>query len=112
MKGQAQSVARALRDALRATDPAAAAVLERDALPYLRHVVDEGNERPYTLVPVFTEHEGRFAGSLLRVLVDRADASPHAPDLTDEQIKDGLLDAVVEGPEGVRPSVETVLHAA
>ncbi|MEM6571339.1 MAG: TauD/TfdA family dioxygenase [Planctomycetota bacterium] len=87
----------ALRDALRATDPAAAAVLERDALPYLRHVVDEGNERPYTLVPVFTEHEGRFAGSLLRVLVDRADASPNAPDLTAEQR--AALDALEEVAE-------------
>lgn len=34
------------------------------------------------------------------------------PDLTDEQIKAGLQAAVVEGPDGVRPSVETVLHAA
>jgi rhamnose utilization protein RhaD (predicted bifunctional aldolase and dehydrogenase) len=32
--------------------------------------------------------------------------------MTDEQITAGLLDAVVEGPEGVRPSVETVMHAA
>lgn len=36
----------------------------------------------------------------------------NGPDLTDDQIKDGLQAAVVEGPEGVRPSVETVLHAA
>ncbi|MEO0515492.1 MAG: class II aldolase/adducin family protein [Planctomycetota bacterium] len=35
----------------------------------------------------------------------------NGPDLTDEQIKDGLQAAVVEGPDGVRPSVETVLHA-
>ena len=34
------------------------------------------------------------------------------PDLTDTQVKDALLAAVVEGPDGVRPSVETVLHAA
>ncbi len=36
----------------------------------------------------------------------------NGPDLTDDQIKEGLQAAVVEGPEGVRPSVETVLHAA
>jgi rhamnose utilization protein RhaD (predicted bifunctional aldolase and dehydrogenase) len=34
------------------------------------------------------------------------------PDLSDTQIKDALLAAVVEGGDGVRPSVETVLHAA
>ena len=33
-------------------------------------------------------------------------------DLSDEAIKDALLDAVVEGKPGLRPSVETVLHAA
>ena len=32
--------------------------------------------------------------------------------LDDAQITAGLLDAVVDGPEGVRPSVETVMHAA
>lgn len=32
--------------------------------------------------------------------------------LSDAQITAGLLDAVVDGPEGVRPSVETVMHAA
>ena len=77
--------ARALRDALRREAPGSARVLERDALPYLRHTVDGGNERPFTRVPVFTETDGRFAGSLLRVLIDRADRSPDAPDLADEQ---------------------------
>lgn len=32
--------------------------------------------------------------------------------MSDAVVKDALLAAVVEGPEGVRPSVETVLHAA
>ncbi|MEM9882165.1 MAG: class II aldolase/adducin family protein [Planctomycetota bacterium] len=31
---------------------------------------------------------------------------------TDDEVKDALLAAVVEGGDGVRPSVETVLHAA
>ena len=31
--------------------------------------------------------------------------------MTDQQITAGLLDAVVDGPEGLRPSVETVMHA-
>ncbi|MEM9803350.1 MAG: TauD/TfdA family dioxygenase [Planctomycetota bacterium] len=90
----------ALRKALREHAPHHAVVLERDALPYLRHTVDEGNQRPYALVPVFTEHDGRFAGSLLRVLIDRADASPEAPDLTDEQR--AALDALEEIAEEPR----------
>jgi len=53
--------------------------------PYLRHVVDPANERPFVQLPVFSEHEGHFACSLLRVLIDRADRSPEAPDLTDAQ---------------------------
>jgi alpha-ketoglutarate-dependent taurine dioxygenase len=88
---------RALRDALRARHPEHATTLERDALPYLRHTVDEGNARPFAMVPVFTEHEGRFAASLLRVLIDRADASPDAPDLTDAQR--AALDALEEVAE-------------
>lgn len=87
----------ALRDALRERHPRHAATLERDALPYLRHTIDPGNDRPYTLVPVFTEHAGHFAASLLRVLIDRADASPDAPDLTAEQR--AALDALEEVAE-------------
>lgn len=89
----------ALRDALRARHPAHAATLERDALPYLRHTIDPGNAQPYTRVPVFTEHEGRFAASLLRVLVDRADASPDAPNLTvDQRAALDALEEVAEDP--------------
>lgn len=87
----------ALRDALRERHPEHAEVLERDALPYLRHTVDEGNQLPYAMVPVFTEHERRFAASLLRVLIDRADASPDAPDLTPGQR--AALDALEEVAE-------------
>lgn len=48
---------------------------------------------------------------LVRVSFAKCRALIDGPQLTDEQVKDGLLDAVIEGGEGVRPSVETVLHA-
>ena len=76
--------------------PAEARVLE-GVFPYLRHTVDGGNEKPFTFVPVFTCHEGFFAASLLRVLIDRADASPEAPSLTVEQR--GALDRLQEVAE-------------
>lgn len=49
---------------------------------------------------------------LVRVSFAKCRALIDGPELTDEQVKDGLFDAVVEGGDGVRPSVETVLHAA
>lgn len=49
---------------------------------------------------------------LVRVSFEKCRALIDGPELNDEQVKDGLLDAVVEGGDGVRPSVETVLHAA
>lgn len=64
--------------------PESVPVLRR-TFPYLRHTVDGGNERPFTEVPVFTSCEGQFAASLLRVLIDRADRSPDAPDLSPAQ---------------------------
>ena len=56
-----------------------------EPLAYLRHTVDGGNPRPYTRVPLFSSCRGHFAASYLRVLIDRADRSPDAPDLTDLQ---------------------------
>ena len=53
--------------------------------PYLRHVVDRGNALPYVMLPVFSFAGGRFAGHLLRVLIDRADLSEEAPSLGDAQ---------------------------
>lgn len=49
---------------------------------------------------------------LVRVSSEASRAMMQGPDLTDEQITDALQAAVVEGKPGVRPSVETVLHAA
>ena len=43
--------------------------------PYQRHNVDRGNETAYCYQPIFSFCEGHFAGSFLRVLIDRADAS-------------------------------------
>jgi alpha-ketoglutarate-dependent taurine dioxygenase len=53
--------------------------------PYKRHVVDKGNALPYCEQPVFSFCEGHFAGSFLRVLIDRADADPGCPSLSEEQ---------------------------
>jgi len=56
--------------------------------------VDQGNELPYVLLPVFSFARGRFAGHLLRVLIDRADSSDVAPGL--EAAQREALDALDE----------------
>lgn len=53
--------------------------------PYKRHLVDTGNALPYCEQPIFSFCDGHFSGSFLRVLIDRADADPDCPSLTDEQ---------------------------
>ena len=52
---------------------------------YKRHNVDSGNEHAYYQQPVFSFHEGRFASSLLRVLIDRAYDSGDTPEMTSTQ---------------------------
>lgn len=52
---------------------------------YKRHTVDGGNDRPFCRQPVFSFREGHFACCFLRVLIDRADADPSLPNLTDRQ---------------------------
>lgn len=59
----------------------------KQPFPYLRHTIDTGNARNFVELPVFSEHEGFFAASLLRVLIDRAHADPNAPSLTKAQIR-------------------------
>jgi len=54
---------------------------------YMRHTVDVANPRPYCQQPIFSCHEGHFAASYLRVLIDRAAAMPSAPDLSDQQLE-------------------------
>ena len=87
-----------LYEELRAHQPDVLAVLCRP-FPYLRHTVDTGNAVPFCWLPVFSEHEGRFAAHLLRVLIDRADRAPDAPSLTGAQ-RDALdaLDILAEDP--------------
>jgi hypothetical protein len=54
---------------------------------YQRHNVDTANPLPYCQQPIFSCHEGYFAASFLRVLIDRAHGMPDVPDLTSEQVK-------------------------
>lgn len=67
---------------------------------YLRHTVDTGNQKPFCQQPVFSVQGGHFAGSFLRVLIERAYASPDLPDMTPQQ-REALdqLEAVAESPE-------------
>ncbi|WP_417387160.1 TauD/TfdA family dioxygenase [Gimesia sp.] len=67
---------------------------------YLRHNVDTGNQKPFCQQPVFSVQNGHFAGSFLRVLIERAYAAPELPDMTSQQ-REALdqLEAVAESPE-------------
>lgn len=49
---------------------------------YKRHNVDTGNARPWCRQPIFSFTDGQFAGSMLRVLIERAYAMPELPDMT------------------------------
>lgn len=94
-----------LYERLRREHPAALEVL-CSPFPYLRHTIDPANPRPYSLLPVFSTREGRFAAHLLGVLIERADASPAAPDLRPEQREAlALLDTLAE-EEGTRFRLE------
>lgn len=66
---------------------------------YQRHTVDLGNRQPYCHQPIFSWCDGHFAASFLRVLIERAHASPEVPDLTFGQ-KEALdfLEAVAAEP--------------
>lgn len=89
---------RALYRALYERDPEACATLCA-TFPYLRHTIDGANPRPFTEMPVFAFREDRFHASLLRVLIDRADADPRAPSLSDAQRHAlDLLERVAEDP--------------
>ena len=68
--------------------------------PYKTHTIDGANPRPYCEQPIFSNRDGFFACSYLRVLIDRADQDPQCPDLNDIQ-KEALdfLDSVCERKE-------------
>ncbi|MDA0204172.1 MAG: TauD/TfdA family dioxygenase [Acidobacteria bacterium] len=88
----------ALRDELRRRAPAVLETLSRP-YPYLRHTVDLGNQRPYCELPIFSERDGFFGAHFLRVLIDRADQSADAPNLTEEQRAAlDTLEALAEDP--------------
>ena len=55
---------------------------------------------PYVMQPIFSQADGHFACSYLRVLIDRADQDANCPDLSKLQ-KDAIdyLDEVCERPE-------------
>ncbi len=66
---------------------------------YKRHNVDLGNELSYCRQPIFSFCEGHFAASYLRVLIERAHASPELPEMSDSQ-REALdfLEEVAEDP--------------
>lgn len=68
--------------------------------PFKRHVVDQGNKLPYVMQPIFSETQGYFACSYLRVLIDRADQDEKCPSLSERQ-RDAInfLDQVCERKE-------------
>ena len=64
---------------------------------YQRHNVDTGNAIAFCEQPIFSIREGHFAASLMRVLIDRAYASPETPAMTPLQRE--ALDQVQEVAE-------------
>lgn len=74
----------ALYESIRKERPDLLSILMQP-FPYKRHVVDKGNALPYCEQPIFSFCDGHFAGSFLRVLIDRADADPACPSLSEEQ---------------------------
>jgi len=67
---------------------------------YQRHNVDTGNELPYCRQPIFSFCDGHFAGSFLRVLIERAYGSNDLPEMTARQ-REALdfLEEVAEDPD-------------
>ena len=75
-------------------------VILEEKFPYKRHVVDKGNTNPFVMQPIFSEKNGYFACSYLRVLIDRADKDEDCPNLSPLQ-REALdfLDLVCERTE-------------
>ena len=67
---------------------------------YQRHNVDTGNTMAYCKQPIFSMCEGHFAASLLRVLIERAYASPNTPEMSPLQ-REALdyVEEVAESPD-------------
>tara|TARA_B100001057_G_scaffold361277_1_gene363670 strand:- start:100 stop:969 length:870 start_codon:yes stop_codon:yes gene_type:complete len=65
--------------------------------PYKRHVIDQGNSRPFCEQPIFSWKENFFACSYLRVLIDRANDDEQCPNLSALQRESlDFLDCVCE----------------
>ena len=64
---------------------------------YKRHVIDQGNNRPFCEQPIFSWKEDFFACSYLRVLIDRANDDEQCPSLSALQRESlDFLDCVCE----------------
>ena len=72
----------------------------KEKFPHKRHIVDQGNQLPYVMQPIFSKSGGYFACSYLRVLIDRADQDKTCPSLSKLQ-KEAIdfLDQVCERRE-------------
>ncbi len=67
---------------------------------YKRHTVDGGNELAYCRQPIFAFFDNHFSCAFLRVLIDRADADPTLPNLSDRQREAmDFLEEVAGDPE-------------
>ncbi|MCA9071427.1 MAG: TauD/TfdA family dioxygenase [Planctomycetaceae bacterium] len=67
---------------------------------YRRHNVDLGNDQAFCRQPIFSFYGGHFAGSFLRVLIERAYNSPDLPPMTDLQCEAlDFLEEVAEEPD-------------
>ena len=87
-----------LYEELRVREPDVLEVL-RQPFPFLRHTVDTGNAKPYCELPIFSAHDGHFAGHFLRVLIDRADQAANAPNLSKAQRRAlDVLESLAEDP--------------
>jgi hypothetical protein len=87
-----------LHEELRISQPDVLEVLSQP-FPFLRHTVDTGNAKPYCELPIFSVHDGHFAGHFLRVLIDRADQAADAPSLSTVQRRAlDVLESLAEDP--------------
>ena len=67
---------------------------------YRRHNVDSGNQHEFYQQPVFSDYEGHFACSYLRVLIDRAYSTATVGPMP-TRLREALdyLDSIAEDPE-------------
>ena len=100
MSGENQVIdSRKIAEIIKSERPDLYEVLQQ-RFPYKRHVIDQGNLKPFVMQPVFSTCQGYFACSYLRVLIDRADHDDRCPSLSHSQrLAIDFLDEVCERPE-------------